>query len=104
MAKPRGRNTQEMLGEIRSSFQARESLSVLEWSNGTTNDDLLCTWLGKVGLGIAHRDLTLLLDRFEREGLVKTHEVEGRRVIKITRDGLEVAQNIYRKDWIAPPR
>ena len=96
-------NVRQLAAEIRLALQARESLCILEQSNGTANDDLLSGWLSKIGLAVAHRDLAALLDRLEREGFVRTEDVEGRRVVHLTRDGLEIARDVVRCDWIAPP-
>jgi hypothetical protein len=95
-------NSRGSLSEIRLALQAREALQTLERSNGTANDDLLHSWLSKVGLAISRRDLISLLDRLECEGFVRGDEVEGRRVIKLTREGMEITQDISRCEWIAP--
>lgn len=96
-------NSRELLAEFGEALQAREILQTLDRLNGAGNDDLLCEWLGKVGLAVARRAIGTLLDRLEREGFVHSEEVDGRRVVKLTRDGREIAQGVSRCDWIAPP-
>lgn len=85
---------------IRQSLQAREVLVALE-KHGPGNDQLYYHWLGTIGLGPSHRDLSELLDRLERGGFVATEQVENHRVIKATRAGIEVAQARVGVDWIA---
>lgn len=85
---------------IRQPLQAREILVALE-RHGTGNDELFYHWLGKIGLGPSHRDLSALLDRLEMEGLIATERTDGYRVIKATQTGIEVAQARVANDWIA---
>jgi len=85
---------------IRQSLQAREILVGLE-KHGMGNDELYYCWLGTIGLGPSHRDLSALLDRLEEEGFIVTEQVDGYRVIKATRDGIEIAQARMGVDWIA---
>lgn len=85
---------------IRQSLQAREILVALE-QHGAGNDELYYQWLGKIGLGPSHRDLSALLDRLETEGFIATEQTDGYRVIKVTQAGIEVAQSRIRVDWIA---
>ncbi len=96
------RNSPGQLEIIRVSLQAREILSVPEQER-STNDCLLRTWLGKVGLGVSSRALNDLLDRLDKEGLVSTEEVEMVRVIHLRRFGGEVARGLETLDWIARP-
>jgi hypothetical protein len=95
-------NSRELLAEVREALQAREILQALDRLNGTANDDLLCEWLAKIGLAVARHGLADLLDRLEREGLVHSHEVDSRRVVRLAREGREVAQDITRCEWISP--
>lgn len=65
------------------------------------NDQLYYHWLGTIGLGPSHRDLSGLLDRLEKEGFIATEQTDGFRVIKVTLAGIEVAQGRVGVDWIA---
>lgn len=96
-AKP---NSPDQLETIRISLQAREILKVLEHER-TTNDCLLSAWLGELGLGISSRALNELLDRLNKEGLVRTENVEEVRVVHLRRFGGEVARGLESLDWIA---
>lgn len=98
-AKP---NCPDQLETIRVSLQAREILNVLE-EERSGNDRLLSTWLGKLGLDISSRALNDLLDRLEKEGLVRTEKVKEIRVIHLQRFGGEVACGLESLDWIARP-
>ncbi|WIW88021.1 hypothetical protein K3M67_13825 [Sphingobium sp. V4] len=85
---------------IQQSLQAREILIGLE-KHGTGNDELYYLWLGAIGLGPSHLDLSALLDRLETEGFITTEQTDGYRVIKATRAGLEIAHARSCVDWIA---
>lgn len=93
-------NHPDCLVAIRLSLQAREVLVALE-QHGAGNDDLYYHWLGKIGLGPSHRDLSELLDRLETEGFIATERAGGYRVVKATQTGIEVAQARIAVDWIA---
>jgi DNA-binding MarR family transcriptional regulator len=94
------RNMPDAFFEIRRSLQAREILVALE-KHGPANDAIFYGWLGTIGLGPSHRDLTDLLDRLEADGFIVTERVEQYRVIKATRAGIEIAQARSQADWIA---
>ena len=96
------RNSPDQLETIRISLQAREILNILEQER-STNDRLLGTWLGRLGLGVSSRALNDLLDRLDKEGLVRTENVEDLRVIHLRRFGGEVARDLESLDWIARP-
>lgn len=96
------RNSPDQFETIRISLQAREILNVLEQERAT-NDRLLSTWLGKLGLGISSRALNELLDRLDKEGLVRTEHVEEVRAVHLRRFGGEVACGLETLDWIARP-
>lgn len=85
---------------IRQSLQAREILVGLE-RHGTGNDELYYHWLGTMGLGPSHHELSALLDRLEKEGFITTEQTQGYCVIRATRSGIEVAQARVDVDWIA---
>lgn len=85
---------------IRESLQAREILVGLE-KHGAGNDQLYYHWLGTIGLGPSHRDLSALLDRLEKEGFIATEQIDSFRVIKATLAGIEVVQARVGVDWIA---
>ena len=64
-------NRREAYDHVRLSLQAREILTVLEREQ-ISNIQLLSRWLGTIGLGISHRSLSDLLDRMEKEELLRT--------------------------------
>lgn len=47
--------------------------------------------------------MTDLLDRLEKEGLVRLEQVEAYSVVRIRRFGGEVATGLEAVDWIAKP-
>jgi DNA-binding PadR family transcriptional regulator len=69
--------------------------------HGIGNDELYYRWLGAIGLGPSHRDLSALLDRLEKEGFIATEQTNGYRVIRVTQSGIEIAQARVGVDWIA---
>lgn len=93
-------NLPEAFMEIRRSFQAREVLVMLE-KHGPANDALCYAWLGKIGLGASHSDLTKLLDRLEADGFIETEQIERHRVITPRRAGIEIATARAQADWVA---
>lgn len=93
-------NQPDPFAAIQQSLQAREILVGLE-KYGTGNDKLYYLWLGAIGLGPSHLDLSALLDRLETAGFITTEQTEKYRVIKATRAGLEVAHARTNVDWIA---
>lgn len=95
-------NRPEAYDNVRLSLQAREILTVFEREQ-ISNIQLLSRWLGTIGLGISHRSLSDLLDRMEKEELLRTEDVEELRVIRLLRSGGEVATGLVHLDWIARP-
>jgi len=87
---------------IRLSHQAREILRILNQER-SSNSQILGSWLGKIGLGISHRSLGDLLDRLEKEELVRTEAVVNFRVVHLRQLGGEIASGIETLDWIAKP-
>lgn len=87
---------------IRTSVQARAVLDVLA-KDGGANTRLLETWLATIGLAMSSRAMTGLLERLEKEGLVRLEQVEAHNVVRIRRYGGEVASGLEAVDWIAKP-
>lgn len=87
---------------IRVSHQAREIVNILNHER-STNSQILSKWLGSIGLGISQRDLQDLLDRLEKEELVRTEKIDNFRVIHLRQLGGEIATGIETLDWIARP-
>jgi hypothetical protein len=87
---------------VRLSLQAREILTILERER-ISNSQLLGQWLGTIGLGISHQKLFELLERMEKEELVRTEDVDEIRVVRMLRAGGEVATGLAHLDWIAMP-
>lgn len=85
---------------IRISLQARAILDVLD-ANGAANSRLLGTWLGTIGLAASARELNDLLDRLEKDGLVRLEDVDAYRVVLLRRLGGEVASGREVVEWIA---
>lgn len=90
------------LDAIRTSLQARAVLDVLA-KHGGANTRLLETWLATIGLAASSRAMTDLLDRLEKEGLVRLEQVEAYSLVRIRRFGGEVASGLEAVDWIAKP-
>lgn len=88
---------------IRLSLQAREILERLHEGGGTGNGDIFYRWLSTIGLAVASRHLSDLLDRLEREAFITSEVVERIRVLRLTQRGYEVARGIETVEWIAPP-
>lgn len=96
------RNVPEHLETIRTALQARAILDVLA-KEGAANSKLLETWLGSIGLAASGRIVTELLDRLEKDGLVRIEQVDTFRVVRMRRFGGEVASGLEILDWIARP-
>lgn len=94
-------NTIVHFDTIRLSLQARAVLDVLA-ANGAANSRLLGTWLGTIGLASSARALSDLLDRMEKDGLVRLEEVDAYRVVLLRRFGGEVATGREVVEWIVP--
>ncbi|WEK02159.1 MAG: hypothetical protein P0Y59_10920 [Candidatus Sphingomonas phytovorans] len=94
------KNALDAFAALRRSLQAREMLVALE-RHGVGNDEIFYHWLGRIGLGPSHRDLSDLLDQLEAEGFIETEQVDQHRVIKATRTGIEIAQARTQVEWIA---
>ena len=95
-------NQPDQFEAIRTSYQTREILKILDQER-KTNSQILSTWLGTIGLGISHRSLDDLLDRLEKEELIRTDQIENLRVIHLRELGGEIASGIAALDWIARP-
>ena len=95
-------NLPSSLEAIRISLQARAILDVLA-KEGGANSRLLETWLATIGLTASSRAMTDLLDRLEKDGLVRLEQVDTNRVVRIRRFGGEVASGLEALDWIAKP-
>jgi len=95
-------NRPEHFETIRVSHQAREILNILNHER-STNSQILSGWLGKIGLGISHRDLQNLLDRLEKEEMVRTDKIDNFRVVHLRQLGGEIASGTETLDWIARP-
>lgn len=87
---------------IRTSLQARAVLDVLA-KEGGANSRLLETWLSTIGLAASSRAMSDLLDRLEKDGLVRLEQADSYRVVRIRRFGGEVASGLEALDWIAKP-
>lgn len=96
------RNVPEHLETIRTALQARAILDVLA-KEGAANNKLLETWLGSIGLAASSRIVTELLDRLEKDGLVRIEQVDTFRVVRMRRFGGEVASGLEILDWFAKP-
>jgi len=97
------RNLPDHFNIIRESLQSREILDVLA-REGVANAQLLAKWLGKIGLGISSRAMNELLDRMEKDAMVRTEQVDDFRVVHLRRFGGEVAAGLEKVDWVAVPR
>lgn len=95
-------NQPDHFGIIRISQQACEILSILNQER-STNSQILSKWLGSIGLGISHRGLQDLLDRLEKEELVRIEQIDKFRVVHLRQLGGEIASGIESLDWIAKP-
>lgn len=95
-------NLPSSLEAIRTSLQARAILDVLA-KEGGANSRLLETWLATIGLAAASRAMADLLDRLEKDGLVRLEQVDTYRVVRIRRFGGEAASGLEALDWIARP-
>ena len=95
-------NLPSSLEAIRTSLQARAILDVLA-KEGGANSRLLETWLATIGLAASSRAMTNLLDRLEKDGLVRLEQIDSYRVARIRRFGGEVASGLEALDWIAGP-
>lgn len=95
-------NLPSSLEAIRISLQARAILDVLA-KEGGANSRLLETWLATIGLTASSRAMTDLLDRLEKDGLVRLEQVDTYRVVRIRRFGGEVASGLEALGWIAKP-
>lgn len=95
-------NLLSSLESIRTSLQARAILDVLA-KEGGANSRLLETWLATIGLTASSRTMADLLDRLEKDGLVRLEQVDTYRVARIRRFGGEVASGLETLDWIAKP-
>ncbi len=95
-------NQPDQFETIRISHQARKILKILDQER-TTNSQILCSWLGKIGLGISHHSLDDLLDRLEKEELVRTEKIDNFCVVHLRQLGGEIASGIESLEWIARP-
>mgnify|MGYP003673235818 CR=1 FL=1 len=95
-------NRPDQFEVIRIAHQAREILRILNHER-STNSQILTSWLGSIGLGISHRGLQDLLDRLEKEALVRTEKIDNFRVIHFRQLGGEIASGTETLDWIAKP-
>lgn len=95
-------NRPDPLEAIRIAHQAREILRILNHER-ITNSQILSNWLGSIGLGISHHDLQNLLDRLEKEALIRSEKIDNFRVIHLLQLGGEIAFGIESLDWIARP-
>ncbi|WP_373491723.1 hypothetical protein [Parasphingorhabdus sp.] len=95
-------NRPDQFEAIRVAHQASEILRILNYGR-STNSQILRDWLGRIGLGISRRDLQDLLDRLEKEELVRTEEIDSFRVVHLRQLGGEIASGIESLDWIARP-
>ena len=96
------RNLASSFDEIRMSFQARAVLDVLA-KERSANSRLLDTWLVAIGLSASRQAISDLLDRLEKEGLVRLEVVDDFKVVHLRRLGGEVASGHEIRDWIARP-
>lgn len=96
------RNVPSSFDAIRTSLQARAILDVLA-KERSSNSHVLTTWLAAIGLGASNRSLSDLLDRLERDDLVRLEQVDGYHVVHLRRLGGEVASGSESRDWIAKP-
>ena len=97
-----GTNQQRDLEAIRTAHQARAILNVLVQYRAA-NERILGEWLQRLGLTASRCDLSILLDRLEDAGLIRTESVERTRVVELRQPGAEVAVGTVRLDWIAAP-
>ena len=95
-------NRPDQFEAIHIAHQAREILRILNHER-STNSQILTSWLGSIGLGISHRGLQDLLDRLEKEALVRTEKIDNFRVIHLRQLGGEIASGTETLDWIAKP-
>ncbi len=96
------RNAPSSHEAIRTSLQARAVLDVLA-KERSSNSHVLSGWLAAIGLGASSRSLADLLDRLERDDLVRLEQVDDFRVVHLRRPGGEVASGYESRDWIAKP-
>lgn len=96
------RNLASSFDEIRTSYQARAVLDVLA-KERSANSRLLDTWLVAIGLSASRQAISDLLDRLEKEGLVRLETVDDFKVVHLRRLGGEVASGHEIRDWIARP-
>jgi hypothetical protein len=96
------RNLASSFDEIRTGLQARTVLDVLV-KERSANSRLLDTWLVAVGLSASRQAISDLLDRLEKEGLVRLETVDDFKVVHLRRLGGEVASGHEIPDWIARP-
>lgn len=96
------RNAPSSLEVIRTSLQARAVLDVLA-KERRTSSHILSSWLSAIGLGASARSLSDLLDRLERDDLVRQEQVDDFRGVHLRRLGGEVASGYESRDWIAKP-
>lgn len=95
-------NAPEHFEAIRTALQARAILDVLA-KEAAANSRLLETWLASIGLAASNRVMIDLLERLEKDGLVRMEQVDAYRVVRIRRLGGEVASGLENLDWIAKP-
>lgn len=96
------RNAPSSFEAIRTSLQARAVLDVLAKERGT-NSRLLDAWLAVIGLTASSRAMSDLLDRLEKDELVRLEMVGDFQVIHLRRLGGEVASGREIRDWIDRP-
>jgi len=96
------RNLVLSFDEIRTSFQARVVLDVLA-KERSANSCLLDKWLAAIGLSASRQAISDLLDRLEKEGLVRLETVDDFQVVHLRRLGGDVASGREIRDWIARP-
>lgn len=94
------RNLPSPFEDICTGLQARAILDVLAIER-VTNARLLMFWLSRIGLAASSHQLAQVLERMERDGLVRLEQVDDFAVIHLRRLGGEVASGLESRDWIA---
>jgi len=97
-----GTNLPREFEAIRTAHQARAILDILVQYRAA-NERILGAWLQRLGLTASRSELSILLDRLETAGLIRTDRVEQTRIVELRQPGAEVASGTQRIDWIAAP-
>lgn len=99
-----GSNQTKTLEVITAEHRALAILRTLSRQpSGTSNEEILGSWLGELGMPSSRIVLRDCLDHLAMRGLIVTSQVQGVKVAEITHQGEEVAGGLIVMEGISRP-